>query len=881
MKILDTKVLRGPNYWSDDIEKLIVIKLDIEDLEDYPTNDISGFADRLEELMPSLHEHYCSRGKEGGFFERVREGTWIGHVVEHIALELQWLAGLKCGYGKTRSAEQKGVYYVVFEYETEESGLYAGEAAIKIAEHLVKNEPITIEEEIAEIGRIRDETCDGPTTTSLLKEAERRNIPYTFVNNGSYILFGQGIHQKRIKASLACSTSCLGVDIASNKEETKKLLSGYGIPVPKGRLISEIDELEEAITLLGFPLAIKPVDGNHGRGITTKIQTKESAVEAFNLAKKVSDELIVEQSIEGFDYRFLVINFKLVAVAKRIPAMVTGDGVSSIGMLVQQVNSNPERGEDHGKSLTKIKVDESTITILTSKNLTVDSVLPKGESFILKNTANLSTGGTAKDVTDKVHPDNVWYAERIARLLNLNICGIDIIATSISSSIKDNNGKVLEVNASPGFRMHLHPTSGLPQNVAEPVMKMLFPEGKECRIPVIAVTGTNGKTTTTRLIAHMAKTAGHSVGFITTDGVYVNDKTIERGDCTGPVSARKILTDPSVDFAVLECARGGILRSGLGFDYCNISIITNISEDHIGHDSVETISDLTNVKAVLAKRTLPSGYCILNADDDNVYEMRNGLKCNIALFSIHENNERIIAHCAKGGMAATIDKDYLTIHKGEWKMRLHKIGAIPLSFAGKAECMIYNILPSVLAAVIQGMDLQVIEKALMSFIPSPEFTPGRFNIFQFRNFDVMVDYAHNAVSIRELKKFLPSKNEHHLVGIITAVGDRRDEEIRGVGYSAAMVFDEIIIRHDRDMRGRTKENMTQILLEGIRAMNPTIPVQVISSEKDALLYAMKKAQPGTFITMCTENVQDAISFVKEEKAREEINDQFVEQAIAV
>ncbi|HJY23951.1 MAG TPA: Mur ligase family protein, partial [Hanamia sp.] len=438
-------------------------------------------------------------------------------------------------------------------------------------------------------------------------------------------------------------------------------------------------------------------------------------------------------------------------------------------------------GEDHEKTLTKIKVDESTLFILNERGLTLQSVLPFGEILFLKDTANLSSGGTARDATDVVHPYNAFLAERIARLMNLDICGIDIIAEDITKPINQNNGAVLEVNAAPGFRMHLSPVKGIPRNVGEPVIRMLYPEGASSRIPLIAVTGTNGKTTTTRLISHFAKNAGHTVGYTTTDGIYINDQLIYKGDCSGPLSAEAVLRDPLVDFAVLECARGGILRAGLAFDKCNISIITNITEDHLGLDDINTLEDYAKVKAVVARSTFDDGFAILNADDDIVYGIKEELDCNIALFSTREDNERVISHCEKGGWAAIIEKGHFTICNGEWRIRVGKVTEIPLTLNGRATCMIKNILPAILAAAISGFNAKVIRKSLLTFIPGPEFTPGRMNIFKLKDVEVMIDYVHNTEGFSQLKEFMKQVPAQKKVVIIGCAGDRRDEDIKKMG----------------------------------------------------------------------------------------------------
>lgn len=861
MEILKIRVMRGPSIWSIVRKNLIYMKLDIGKYENFPTNKIYGFAQALEKLMPSLKSHHCSEDKEGGFFERVHEGTWLGHVIEHIALELQTLAGMHCGFGRTRSTDKKGIYHVVFSYEIERAGIYAAQAACRIVEKLVSGDAYEISEDITKLQQINSRDKFGPTTLSLISEAEKRNIPYTRLNNNSLLKLGQGSRQKIICTSLASTTSNLAVNMAGDKEKTKRLLAAEYLPVPKGTVIYKESHLKSAIDEIGFPLVTKPIDGNHGRGITTNIHSYEQALVAFRFAQSVSEDVIVEQYIQGTDFRFLLVNFKLVAVAKRTPAMVTGDGLSTIQQLIDEVNKDPARGEGHEKSLTKIKVDKSTTEILLEKKLALDLVLPMGEILFLKSTANISSGGTATDVTDLVHPANVFMAERVARLLNLDICGIDIMAETVESPFADNGGTILEVNAGPGFRMHLAPSEGLARNVAEPVIEMLFPNNAPSRIPVVAVTGTNGKTTTTRLIAHLAKFAGHHVGFTTTDGIFIDHHAIYYGDCSGPASAEIVLRDPIVDFAVLECARGGIMRSGLGFDKCNISIVTNVSEDHLGLDGLATLQDLANVKAVVPQTTFENGYAILNADDDLVFDMRKELDCNIALFSMDDRNKSVVRHCANNGLAAIVEDDYFVICKGEWKTRIIEVNEVPLTFSGKAECMVKNILPAILAAYISNFSTAQIIGALKTFIPSPELTPGRMNLFAFNRFNVMVDYAHNEAGYIELQKYMRSVNASVKVGVVSATGDRRDSDIQNIGFYAAQMFDELIIKHDKDGRGRTHEELTEQLLKGISKVKKDIPVKVISDEAEAIQYVIDHAKNDCFIFITADDVKETLETV--------------------
>jgi cyanophycin synthetase len=870
MKVLDLKILRGPNYWSVSHPNLLEVRLDIEMLEEFPTNKIPGFAERLVALIPSLKEHHCSEGHEGGFLERVVEGTWIAHVVEHIAIELQWLAGMKLGYGLTRSGGNRGVYRLIVAYEVEEAGIYAVESAIRIVEHIIENKPYDISEDLTELIHLKSHYGLGVSTASIIAEAEKRNIPCKHMDNGSLFMLGYGANQKRIKASMTCITSGISIDTASDKQETKRLLRRAYIPVPEGELVTTLEELNDAVKHLGYPVVLKPLDANQGKGITTNIRSEEQLGLAFSLAQAHSEQVIVERFIEGYDYRVLVVDHKVIAVAKRLPAMVIGDGRSSIKQLVDEVNKDPRRGTGHENMLTQITIDKATEKLLSEKGLSPEAILKKDERLFLKTTANLSTGGTSEDVTDTIHPENIFLAERISRTINLDICGIDIVAVDLTKPMNETNGAVLEVNACPGLRMHISPSSGYGRNVAAPILDMLFPKGKDPRIPIVAVTGTNGKTTTTRLVAHIARTAGYNVGCTTTDGIYINEHTICKGDCTGIVSTETILQDPLVNFAALECARGGILRSGLGFDLCDVSIITNISEDHLGLDGIHTLRDMARVKSVVAYATKKEGYTILNAEDDEAYFTRDYVDCNVGLFAIDNTNERIKTHIADNGLAAFIEEGYIVICKDAWKTRICKVKDVPLTMEGTVDFQIRNVLAAVLAAYVKDIKIKSIRQALKTFIPSPQFTPGRMNLFKFSDFEILVDYAHNTGAFLELKKFLARK-KNYKVGIITGVGDRRKEDIKNIGVLAAGMFDEIIIRHDEDLRGATQEEISDLVIEGIRSVNPTIPLQIISSEKEALNYAVTVVKPGTLICTFTESVADIIDFVsqiQEDKLRQ-------------
>ncbi len=871
MKIVEIKTLRGPNYWSIRRSKLIQMKLDLEGFEEKPTNKIPGFRERLEKHFPSLYSHRCSEGVPGGFFHRVDEGTWMGHVIEHVALEIQTLAGMDTGFGRTRGTGVTGQYFVVFSYMEEDAGVYAAKAAVRICQAIADDQEYNFEEDIQALREIREDTRLGPSTGSIVDEAVKRGIPYIRLNRHSLVQLGYGIHQKRIRATIASTTSTIAVDIAGDKEETKNLLEAAEIPVPRGTIVRSVEELSSAVERYGYPLVLKPIDGNHGKGATTNINDWEHALKALEAAQYYSRAVICEKFITGYDFRVLVINHKFICAALRTPASVTGDGEHTIQWLIDETNKDERRGFGHEKVLTQITVDDSTLKLLDEKGYSLDTVPPVGELVLLKHTANLSTGGTSTDVTDEVHPTNIFMAERISKIIGLDICGIDIMAGDLKVPITENGGAVLEVNAAPGFRMHIDPAQGLARNVSEPVVDMLFPRGMSGRIPIIAVTGTNGKTTTARLTAHICKTAGYKVGFTTSDGVYIQNTLMMTGDCTGPMSAQFVLKDPTVDFAVLECARGGILRAGLGFQNCDIAIVTNVSSDHIGLGGIDDLEQMAKVKKVLPETVFEHGYAILNADDDRVYAMREDLDCNVAFFSMDENNPRIKEHCAEGGLASVYENGYVSILKGNWKIRVEKVTEIPLTFGGKAVHNIMNTLPAVLATYIfRNIRSEDIKLALNTFVPSPVQTPGRLNLFQFRRFNFLVDFAHNPAGLQLLCDFVNKMDSTKKVGIISGTGDRRDDDIRELGRISGRNFDEIIIRQDRHLRGRSADEIVNLLLAGIEeSKQEDVPIKVILNEKEAIMYAYENAEPGSIITIMADVVTEALDLIKNLKEQEE------------
>jgi cyanophycin synthetase len=663
IRLLETLVLNGPNYWS--YRPCVWMRIDLGPFRDRPSIDIPGFADELVKLLPGLEEHHCSEGERGGFLKRLREGTWLGHVAEHVAIEIQQEVGISVTFGRTRETKTPGVYNLVYEMEEERAGIRAGKLALDVVEHCAGLDvDLDLPSSIERLKKTRDRWALGPSTRSIVAAATARGIPHLRLNDRSLVMLGTGVHQKRIQATIASTTGQLGVEIAGDKSLTKKLLGDNGVPVPKGTVVDDEDEAVDAAKALGWPVVVKPLDASHGRGVLTNIRSEAELRLAFKDAVKFRDEVIVEHFLEGFDFRFLVINGRFICAAQRVPAFVVGDGRRTIDELVDVVNEDPRRGIGHEKILTKIEIDELSLALLSRRGLTPQSVPDEGETVYLKSTANLSTGGISRDVTDSVHPSNIHLMERIARIVGLDIAGIDVISPTVEKPVGDVGGGIVEVNAAPGFRMHTDPTEGTPRDAAGAVMDMLYPPGAPSRIPIVSITGTNGKTTTTRLLAHVARYAGHHVGLTTTEGVYVGSEQIMKGDCTGPASAQAVLRDPTVTFAALETARGGLLRFGLGYDWANVGVVTNVAEDHLGLRDIETLEDLARLKALVVERVFPDGVAVLNAEDPMSDWIAGRVKARIAYFSLDPHHSRLKEHVAAGGLAAVMDRhDTLCLYR--------------------------------------------------------------------------------------------------------------------------------------------------------------------------------------------------------------------------
>jgi cyanophycin synthetase len=815
-------------------------------------------------VLPSL------AGKDIAQRSDISDSDFLATIVKDIAIALQGYVGMKVDFGTIRQTVEKNVYQVVFEYQTEGAGRYAARAAIRICTSILETGTYATTELQEDLKDLRDIRLDGqlgPSTESIVAEAKTRNIPWLELGSRAMIQLGYGVYQSRIQATLSNKTGILAVELACDKEGTKSILRASGIPVPRGTTIRSPKYLEDAIAEVGgFPIVIKPLNGNHGRGITIDVRTVKEAIDAFDMAQEVSEEVIIERFHTGRDHRVLVINGKFVAVAERVPANVTGDGVSTISQLIEITNQDPRRGDGHDNVLTRIEIDRTSMDILARQGFTLDSVPPKGQICYLKATANLSTGGVSVDRTDEIHPENIWLAERVARIIGLDIAGIDVVTEDISVPVRQVDGAIVEVNAAPGFRMHTAPSIGTPRNVAAPVIDMLFPTGSPTRVPIVAITGTNGKTTTTRLIAHIFKQTGKRVGYTTTDGIYIGECLVEKGDTTGPYSAQVILRDPTVEVAILETARGGILRSGLGFDGCDVGVVMNVAADHLGIGDIDTIEDLAQLKSVVVKTALPSGYAVLNADDPLVVAMAQELQSKVAYFSMNPDNPLIKSHIAEGGLAAVYEDEFLTILKGDWKLRIEKAINVPLTLGGRAAFNIQNSLAASLAAFAQDVQIEQIRQGLATFVASSEQTPGRMNLFDLGKYHALVDYAHNPAGFKAIADFI-QKWEGEAIGVIGAPGDRRDEDIIELGQLAATMFSRIFVKEDKDLRGRAPRVVADLLRQGVEEVNSNIPCITILDESEAITAALDSAPQSSLVVVFPDKVDAAIAIIESRKSK--------------
>ena len=870
MRILDRAVFVGPSLYAH--FPVIRLELDLGKLEAWPTGKLgSAFVDALIEAVPGLAEHGCSYRTPGGLIRRMKEGegTWLGHVLEHVAIELQNLAGEDVTFGKTRSVDDRpGVYSVVYEYAQREEGIEAGELALKLLRSLLPLELRSADsvpddwnwpEARDTFIKYAQRRALGPSTMSLVKAAEERNIPWLRLNEQSLLQLGHGKYQQRIQATVTGKTSHIAVELASDKEETNKILGSLGLPVPRQELVQSEGAARRAARKIGFPVVTKPYNGNHGRGISIKLGTDEDVVEGFLKAKEISRSVIVETFCEGDDHRLLVVNGELVAATKRTPGHVVGDGTHSIRELVEIVNQDPRRGVGHEKVLTRIELDAQADMMMARVEVTADSVPEAGRVIYLRSTANLSTGGTATDVTDIIHPDNREMAVRAIKAIGLDVGGVDFLSTNIAESYKTIGGGICEVNAAPGFRMHVAPSEGKPRDAAGPVIDMLFPQGAPSRVPIAAITGTNGKTTTSRMLAHIAKMTGFTPGLTTTDGVYIDGQRTVAGDMTGPVSARMVLADPQIDFAVLETARGGLLRAGMGVTRVDVGAVLNVQSDHLGMKGIDTLEQLAEVKRIVVE--VAEDCAVLNADDPNVLKMGGYTDAKVICYvTMNPSHGLVREHIRAGGRACAleggINGQMITLYDKGSHIPLLWTHLIPATLEGKALHNVQNAMFAAAMAFSMGIKLDAIRQGLRTFDSTFFQAPGRMNVFNEHPFKVLFDYGHNAHAVgamADLAQRLEVSGRR--IVVVAGPGDRRDEDLRDIAKAVAGGFDHYICRRDDGLRGRKSDEVPLLIAATLREHGVTDhQISIIPDEQAAIDAGLRMAQAGDVLLVFADSL---------------------------
>jgi cyanophycin synthetase len=854
MKIQNIRPLTGPNVYSH--RPVLLMQLDLGKLVERESREFEGFNERLGAILPGLANHHCSLGAPGGFLTRLEEGTYFGHIVEHVALELTDLAGIGMSHGKTRQ-DSGSVYNIAIEFRAEKASTYLLEQAVNLVEAALREQPFDVAPVLEKAKQLVLDIETGPTTRSITEAAERRNIPCRRDGSGNRIQLGYGKHLRYVQAAMTDQTSSIAVELAQDKEDTKARLRFHGIPVPTGKIVYTLKEANKAAAEIGTPVAVKPLTGRQGMAVSLEVSTPEEMKVAFKAAQEFSEAVLVEEMFSGRNYRVVVVGGRMVAASERLLPHVIGDGGNSIRHLIEKENRNPLRGAGHEKPLTKIKVDSDVITHLQHAGLTLDSVPKRNERVILSNRSNLSIGATAEDVTDKVHPTIARMCERAARLVGLDVCGVDLVIPDISEPIS--SGGVIEVNASPGFRMHHYPSAGEPRDVGQAVIDSLFPPGAPSRIPIISITGTNGKTTVTRMIGHVLSKTGLCVGMTTTDGIYIDGERVVDGDTTGPQSAKVVLSDPAVEAAVLETARGGIVRRGLGYDWSDIGVMTNISEDHIGQDGIKSLDDLLFIKSLVAERVKEGGTLVLNADDERLAKLMESERVSkipkrAVYFSLDENNPVVRDHLQAGGTAYFVRGTSLIEAAGE---RHHVIGdtsRLPVVMNGAADFQVRNLLATIAACRAFGVERDALVKSLMTF-SSCDNNPGRANLYRLNGGHVMVDYGHNTEAFDAICRMASKWHDRRVTGVIALPGDRDDALIDRAARVAAKGFDKVIVKEDHDLRGRKSGDVANILCRAIRETSPSVECEVVLDEVEALRQAVSQMVKGEVIVLFYEKLQ--------------------------
>ncbi|MCG0277897.1 MAG: cyanophycin synthetase [Thermanaeromonas sp.] len=865
MRLIDFRALEGPNIFC--LRPVLVARLELGGYAGTSTAELSGFREKLLHYLPGLKDHHCSRGYEGGFQERLFEGTYLGHVVEHVALELLWLAGEEVSYGKTRDTRIPGVVEIILEYKCKEAAREALGLAVDLVLNLLQGKEYDVQAALNRLKEVLDKYSLGPSTEAIVAACRRRGIPVRPLGEGSLLQLGYGCRSRRIWATITENTRSIAVDIAGDKALTKKLLKEFGLPVPRGMVVGSEEEAVAAALRLGFPIVVKPLRGNQGKGVFTNLKSESEVREAYKEAAAYGPVLI-EEHLPGRQYRLLVVKEKFLAACERTPAHVIGDGRHSVKELIELANLDPARGEGHDRPLTRLPLDSLTLFTLRRQGWALEDIPPKGATVFLRESANLSTGGTAVDVTNKVHPYNAWIAEEAARVIGLDVAGVDMVCPDISRPLSSTGGGIVEVNAAPGIRMHHFPLSGQPRDVAGAIVESLFPPGDDGRIPIVSVTGTNGKTTTARLIAYILGLTGLTVGLTTTDGIYIGGRLVEKGDAAGPASARRVLADRRVEVAVLETARGGILRAGLAYDRADVGIVLNISEDHLGQYGVETLEDLAYVKSLVVEAVKEDGFSVLNADDPLTLRMRSRARGKIIFFSLRANSPEVREHVARGGTAVYTRAGYIILARGSLKRRLIAVPAVTCTFKGLARHNLQNALAAVAACVALGVPLPVVARGLREFGRLPEHNPGRLMFQEIGDIKVIIDYGHNPAGFESVLR-LARQISPEVVAVIGVPGDRPDTSILKSGMVAGRLCQRLVLKEDKDRRGRSPGEVAGLLRRGAVAagLSPD-KIQIVLNEGEAAFTALAQAGPGQVVVIFYEELEavlQAVNNFKDEK----------------
>lgn len=861
MKILKVNKLRGPNIWAN--YPVLEAWVDLEEMKDTSSEMIPGFNERLMGWLPTMVEHRCSIGERGGFFVRLRRGTYMAHILEHVTLELQSLSGTPVGFGRARETNTDGIYKVAIAYKEEKLALACLDKAFELIQAAIHDTPLDVNAVVSELKEYAYDVCLGPSTRSIVDAAKAKNIPWRRLNEGSLVQLGYGVHQRRICTAETDSTSAIAESIAQDKELTRTLLRSIGIPTPEGRSVESAEDAWEAAEDIGLPVVVKPQYGNHGRGVATNLQTREQVVAAYEAARQEGRSIVVERHAPGDDYRMLVVGGKLVAAARREPAHVIGDGQSTVQKLIDKVNEDPRRSDGHSTSLSLIKIDPVALGVLMDQGMTPDTIPPVGKKVLIRRNANLSTGGTAADVTDQVHPDVARHAIEAARIIGLDIAGVDMVVQDISQPLQGQRGVIVEVNAGPGLRMHIEPSSGSPRPVGESIIEMMYPGQTNGRIPIISITGVNGKTTTTRLTAHIVASTGKKVGMTCTDGIYVGGRRIDSGDCSGPQSARSVLMNPFVEAAVLETARGGILREGLGFDFCDVGIVTNIGEgDHLGLSDIETIEQLAKVKRCIIEAVHKNGFGVLKANDPLTAEMAEKCKGRVIFFSIDENDPVLSDHRLKGQRVVFVRNGMIVIAEGAEETALTTLDKIPLTHQGRILFQVENVLASVAACWGAGLSIAQIVIGLESFSAHMDKVPGRFNLLDVHGATVVADYGHNSSSLLAIIEALGQFPHGHRTVVYSAAGDRRDVDMIRQGEILADHFDRIILYEDQYLRGRKPGEISSIFKRGMDSGKRVKEVYDFIGWEKAVEHALTLIQAGDLMLLQADTIDETVQYLQ-------------------